>query len=71
MANVMISPNDPAFWFHHAQVDRVWAKWQENNPGEMASIRPDENALDPWDAEFTLDNINNISNLGADTYEYV
>ena len=24
------SPNDPAFWLHHANVDRLWARWQEN-----------------------------------------
>ena len=24
----MSSPNDPAFWMHHANVDRVWAQWQ-------------------------------------------
>jgi tyrosinase len=22
------SPNDPVFWFHHANVDRIWAGWQ-------------------------------------------
>lgn len=22
------SPADPAFYFHHAQVDRVWTLWQ-------------------------------------------
>ncbi len=22
------SPNDPLFWLHHANVDRVWAEWQ-------------------------------------------
>ena len=31
------SPNDPVFWLHHANVDRIWAKWQdfqlEENPG--------------------------------------
>jgi tyrosinase len=21
------SPNDPAFWLHHANIDRLWAKW--------------------------------------------
>ena len=25
------SPNDPAFWLIHANVDRVWAQWQETN----------------------------------------
>ena len=23
------SPNDPVFWFHHSNVDRVWASWQQ------------------------------------------
>ncbi len=29
----MTSPNDPIFWLHHAQVDRIWAKWQRDHPG--------------------------------------
>jgi tyrosinase len=23
------SPNDPVFWLHHGNVDRIWVKWQE------------------------------------------
>lgn len=23
------SPNDPVFWMHHANIDRLWCKWQE------------------------------------------
>lgn len=23
------SPNDPIFWMHHANLDRIWAEWQE------------------------------------------
>jgi len=30
----MTSPNDPIFFLHHANVDRLWAKWQLNNPGD-------------------------------------
>lgn len=26
--DVFSSPNDPAFWLHHANVDRLWAIWQ-------------------------------------------
>jgi len=26
------SPNDPVFWFHHANIDRLWCKWQEMHP---------------------------------------
>jgi tyrosinase len=32
MAAVDTSPNDPAFFLHHANVDRLWAEWQESHP---------------------------------------
>lgn len=28
------SAGDPAFWLHHAQVDRMWSIWQGQNPGD-------------------------------------
>jgi hypothetical protein len=28
------SPNDPLFWMHHANIDRVWALWQEKHGSE-------------------------------------
>ena len=30
----MTSPNDPIFFMHHANVDRLWAKWQLTHPGD-------------------------------------
>jgi len=27
------SPNDPVFFLHHANVDRIWATWQIEHPG--------------------------------------
>ncbi|MCJ1243691.1 hypothetical protein MMC30_000888 [Trapelia coarctata] len=27
-----VSPGDPSFYFHHAQVDRMWAIWQAQDP---------------------------------------
>uniref|UniRef100_A0A0G4I9S5 Tyrosinase copper-binding domain-containing protein n=1 Tax=Chromera velia CCMP2878 TaxID=1169474 RepID=A0A0G4I9S5_9ALVE len=30
-ADVAFSPNDPIFWLHHAQVDRVLTSWQVSN----------------------------------------
>jgi tyrosinase len=27
------SPNDPVFFVHHCNVDRIWAEWQGQNPG--------------------------------------
>lgn len=32
MGDTLISPNDPVFWLHHANVDRLWARWQEVCP---------------------------------------
>jgi tyrosinase len=29
MTSIMASPYDPAFWLLHANVDRVWAEWQD------------------------------------------
>lgn len=27
----LASPNDPAFFLHHANIDRLWAEWQESH----------------------------------------
>ena len=48
----MTSPNDPIFWLHHAQVDRIWALWQRTNPG-TANYNPlatggQGHRLDDW-----------------------
>lgn len=26
------SPNDPVFWLHHANIDRLWGNWQRQHP---------------------------------------
>ena len=70
MVNVRFSPNDIVFWLHHAAVDRVWAKWQTVNPNERAHLPGREANLDPWDNEFTVVNIDVITNLGGDSYSY-
>lgn len=31
-ADLFTSPGDPAFWVHHAQMDRMWALWQALGP---------------------------------------
>jgi tyrosinase len=36
------SPNDPVFFLHHCNVDRLWASWQERNAS--ASYLPDMTA---------------------------
>lgn len=38
------SPNDPAFFLHHCNVDRIWAAWRERHP--EAPYLPDMTAPD-------------------------
>lgn len=34
-----VSPNDPVFWLHHCNVDRLWTTWQQRHtPGAYAPI---------------------------------
>lgn len=32
MTAIDCSPNDPVFWLHHCNVDRIWASWQKKHP---------------------------------------
>ncbi|KAJ3168433.1 hypothetical protein HK101_011632 [Irineochytrium annulatum] len=32
MVDPLISPNDPIFFLHHANIDRLWGLWQQNHP---------------------------------------
>lgn len=50
------SPNDPVFFLHHANVDRLWARWQDAHPGEpwylpvtggMAGVNAND-PMPPW-----------------------
>jgi tyrosinase len=40
-----VSPNDPAFWLHHCNVDRFWALWQVRHPS-LADQYPTDAAID-------------------------
>jgi len=33
-----LSPMDPIFYLHHTNVDRLWAEWEEANPGGSSHI---------------------------------
>jgi hypothetical protein len=56
-----MSPVDPAFWLHHANVDRLWWRWQKLNPTTRGLPTPQQ-GLDRWLAEpyqFFFDNVGN------------
>ena len=55
----LASPNDPIFFLHHANVDRLWAEWQKAHPDDLYRPRgaaagesfPDneiDDPLTPW-----------------------
>ncbi len=35
MLNIWSSSNDPLFYMHHAQIDRIWALWQSLHPAHL------------------------------------
>lgn len=62
MSNIMISPADPVFWLHHAQVDRLWSQWQAVNTGKGPTLTGAEATLDPWNE--TVQQVRAIAQLG-------
>ncbi|WNG21650.1 tyrosinase family protein [Cystobacter fuscus] len=54
MAAFDTSPNDPAFFLHHANVDRIWAQWQRSHgisyvPGDGREGWNPPDSLYPFD----------------------
>ncbi|KAG8732279.1 hypothetical protein FRC11_014696, partial [Ceratobasidium sp. 423] len=37
LSNPSYSPNDPLFFLHHANLDRIWAKWQDQSTANAAA----------------------------------
>jgi tyrosinase len=36
------SPADPLFWLHHANIDRIWARWQDKPQNERPANGPED-----------------------------
>lgn len=60
MVNIPVSPNDPVFFLLHANVDRIWAIWQDKNPtqgyvptGEGPQGHNLYDLMYPWDGKTT------------------
>lgn len=48
MGGIPTAPEDPVFWMHHAEIDRIWAEWQVASPGQNPSLAGAAARLDPW-----------------------
>jgi tyrosinase len=65
MSDASVSPADPVFWLHHANLDRLWWKWY-NSPAGGHPNPSIPGALAPW--SYTEPNTRNIVSLG---YNYI
>ncbi len=73
---MMTSPNDPVFFLHHCNVDRLWARWQDQHPtlapylpttGGLAGTNLDD-PMAPWGGTTTPRSVLNHRTLGY-TYD--
>lgn len=62
------SPNDPIFFMHHANIDRLWAMWQDNN---RASSETAENYGNPGFPDDWRGKLFNFTEVRADeTFDF-
>jgi hypothetical protein len=52
MGSVPTASYDPIFYFHHANVDRIWARWQLDHPGSLPAAEANFE-LPPFTRPFT------------------
>jgi tyrosinase len=70
----MTSPNDPIFFLHHCNVDRIWAQWQRSQPaGTYLPVNGGpvshnlEDPMIPWGGTTTPSSVLDIATLN---YKY-
>jgi tyrosinase len=68
MSDAMISPADPVFWMHHANLDRLWWQWYNSPAGsnQNPNLTGANALMDPW--TYTEPDTRSIGGLG---YSYV
>ena len=68
MSDASVSPADPVFWMHHANLDRLWWQWYNSPQGNHQNppLTGTDAIMDPW--TYTEADTRNINTLG---YTYV
>ena len=61
------SPNDPVFFFHHCNIDRLWALWEQKNPG-VAPYLPDNTTAAANGLTRLNDNMSTFGRTATDRY---
>jgi len=67
MGDITVSPADPLFWMHHAEIDRIWSVWQANpaNAGKFPTLSGADAVMDPWPETAAQ-----LQAIGAQGYSY-
>ncbi|KAG9250118.1 uncharacterized protein F5Z01DRAFT_428292 [Emericellopsis atlantica] len=64
------SPNDPIFFLHHGQVDRIWTLWQQENPEnrtfDYSGVRRQTFPGGPQPGEASLDDLLEMQGMATD-----
>ncbi len=68
MSNAAVSPADPVFWLHHANLDRLWWLWYQSPAGNHQNppLAGPDAIMAPW--TYNESDVRNITSLG---YSYV
>jgi len=68
MSDASVSPADPVFWLHHANLDRLWWEWYNSPQGnhQNPTLAGSDAVMDPW--TYTETDVRDIAALG---YAYV
>jgi len=68
MSDASVSPADPVFWLHHANLDRLWWAWYNSPQGNHQNppLTGSDAVMDPW--TYTEADVRDIAALG---YAYV
>ena len=68
MSNASVSPADPVFWLHHANLDRIWWDWYNSPQGnhQNPALVGADAVMDPW--SYGEADVRDIAALG---YAYV
>jgi len=68
MSDPSVSPADPVFWLHHANLDRLWWAWYQSPQGNHQNppLTGSDAIMDPW--TYNESDVRNIASLG---YAYV
>jgi hypothetical protein len=65
------SPNDPLFWLHHANIDRLWSMWQTAHPGQDPANLAEKLQPSTWKGSALFGvTVQSVLNINAMNYQY-